>query len=995
MLRPTFFAMLLAWGVQAQEPPSPDPHALDRLGKITPTKDRGPFPNGKWVLEAGETVVLLGGDPLRQEGARGVGEAELLQAYAALQPRFRWMAVSGDTVYEQGREMNFGSWAGQLQGCGATMVLCQFGRMESFDGTARLPEFKAAYHRLLDQLLTVTSRIVLLPPPPFEKPPPGLIGELAPDPAAQNEILAAYAEAVRQIARERQLLAADSPSFVAAMRSGASASAQPEPELVEQVVEKNRLWSQCWRPANWPFAYGDRVWAEFGKPGGGAPFLKEEYAQLLPLILQHEEAIFARVNHQPVSSLPAPIKSGGESFPALTPAEEMATFKLASGYEVNLFADESQGVIKPTQIAWDARGRLFVACTPGYPQLSPGQKPEDYVLVCEDADHDGRAELTWKYAEHLTMTQGLEPGDGGLYVCDYDQIVHYASPKGRVPSTNRRVLLSGFGVGDTHQLVNSIAHGDDGTLWFSQGLHNLSRVETPYGVVSLEKSGIWKWDPRTLRLESFFNGAKAGHNCWGVAYDDFGQVFHKSGDRPDGYYSVPGLARGKVPDEYHGIGNIFQTNPKTTALDFIATTALPDEVQGGALIAGFMGGLVEVHRLEDQGAGYKTTQLPRILESTSDAFRPVDVSVGPDGAIYVCDFYNPVIGHYQNSYRDPKRDKSHGRIWRITAKNRPAVEVPQLIGMPPELLVKQLDSPQRWTRQMAKRLLATLPAAKVLAAAQPYAESPQSSEPFLRELLGVYLAQHRPQPELLKRLLKAVDGRVRAYATRQIAPWVADLPEAPALLMASLHDAMPRVRLEAIVAASYLEWENAPDLLLAVFQQPRDAFIDYALAQSLRAMQDRWHRRFDAGQFAANESAEVKNFLTKLRQATPEQPSAGKLLFETLCMNCHQSDGKGLPGFYPPLAGSDWIQGNPERLAKILQHGLTGPIKVNGQAFVQATPVPMPPSGLTDEQIATVLTYVRSQFGNQASALEPATIKAVREAYPQREQLWTEAELQP
>ena len=110
-------------------------------------------------------------------------------------------------------------------------------------------------------------------------------------------------------------------------------------------------------------------------------------------------------------------------------------------------------------------------------------------------------------------------------------------------------------------------------------------------------------------------------------------------------------------------------------------------------------------------------------------------------------------------------------------------------------------------------------------------------------------------------------------------------------------------------------------------------------------------------------------------------------------MNCHQSDAKGLPGFYPPLAGSDWINGDPSRLGKILLHGLAGPITVNGQPYAQNIPIPMPPSGLTDEQIATVLTYIRANFGNQAPAIDAASIKALRETHANRVELWTEADL--
>lgn len=984
LLLPSAFAI-----GQTPPPPAEDPSALHRLGEPAKLKNRGPFPHGEFVLEDGETIALLGGENFVREQEAGTAESVFLQKHAAQHPRLRWMAVEGDTVYEQSREMNFGSWTGQLEWTGASMVVCQFGKMESFDGPTRLAEFTAAYHRLLDQILPITQRIILMPPPAFEiVSGPGLIGSLVPGMGTINEDMKLYAGAVRKIAADRKLFFIESSSLVHALGEDSIAVA---PELLESIGEKNRLWSQCWRPANWAFAYGDRAWAEFGKPGGGAPFLKEEFAQLKPIIASLDQRIAALTTGSNPPPMPAAAPPRTESVPALTPDEELKTFTIADGYEVSLFADESLGVVKPSQISWDEQGRLFVACSPGYPHLAPGESPSDYVLVCEDTNHDGRADLAWKYAENLTMTQGMEPGEGGLYVCDFDKLVHYAKPQGRSPSKARKVLLSGFGIGDTHQLINSVCHGDDGTLWFSQGLHINSRIETPHGLAVLEKSGIWRFDTRTLKLDGFFNGAKSGHNCWGVAFDDFGQIFHKSGDRPEGYWSVPGLVKLNDPDEYHGIGGIFQTSPKTTALEFVGTKAMPDEIQGCAVIAGFMGGVVELHRLIDDGAGYRSEQLPKLLKSSSDAFRPVDVNVGPDGAIYVCDFYNPIIGHYQASYRDPKRDKHHGRIWRITAKNRPKVEQPNFAGMTALELLKQISSPERWTRQQAKRLLAEMHADIVVPAAVEFSKDGSLTDFTKRELLGVFLAQHKPQPDFLKSLLDSKDFRVRAYATRAIGSWAAYLKDRLAWLKERVNDENPRVRVEAILAASVLPDADSPLIALEALNHPKDKFIDYALAQSLRAMKQKWEPAFNAGTFAPAS----KTFLTSLKRSPAAAASPGQVLYETLCMNCHQSNAQGLPGFYPPLASSDWVNGSPERLAKILMHGLTGPITINGTPFAQATPVPMPPSGLTDEQIANVLTYVRGNFGNKADAVNAAQVKKIREETAARTEMWSEKEFPP
>ena len=142
-------------------------------------------------------------------------------------------------------------------------------------------------------------------------------------------------------------------------------------------------------------------------------------------------------------------------------------------------------------------------------------------------------------------------------------------------------------------------------------------------------------------------------------------------------------------------------------------------------------------------------------------------------------------------------------------------------------------------------------------------------------------------------------------------------------------------------------------------------------------------------------NAAARDFVVKIGGAVPPPEHPGKATYDSLCLNCHQANAKGLPGIYPPLAGSEWVTGDKAALIKMLLHGLSGPITVKGEPYGTGNPIPMPPSGLDDQKTAAVLTYIRANFGNQADAVTPEEVRTLREQHKDRTTLWTVPELTP
>jgi putative heme-binding domain-containing protein len=489
---------------------------------------------------------------------------------------------------------------------------------------------------------------------------------------------------------------------------------------------------------------------------------------------------------------------------------------------------------------------LWVIGSTVYPQIEPGQVPNDKVLILEDSDGDGRCDKTTVFADGLMIPTGIELGSGGAYVGQGTELLHLTDTDDDDKADERRVVLRGFGTGDNHQNINSFLFGPGGELWFSQGLHIRSHVETPWGIVRLEQAGIWRLWPRRLKLEGFYGSEHEPQNPWGFVFTDWGEPIVLAGNNSSPIYPVPGLVKNHRDDPpaliwKNGGGR------KVSGGDIVGTAHYPDSWQGVLIVGGYINNAVWALTVRDDGAGFSLEDRPPLLKSSSRSFRPVDVKFGPDGALYLCDWFNPIIGHYQASFRDPNRDKTHGRIWRVTAKDRPLTKSPEFANASVVELLDHLQSPDRWTRRFAKRLLADRPAEQVTAALKHWTSRPNLSEHALAEALGVYQSHEVIAPDLLARLGRAMDPGARAYAASVAGVWADRLPDPLALLRPLVQDENPRVRLQAVVACTYVPRPEAMEIAAVAADLPTDRFLSYALNQAVFALKPYWLPAFKAG----------------------------------------------------------------------------------------------------------------------------------------------------
>lgn len=679
----------------------------------------------------------------------------------------------------------------------------------------------------------------------------------------------------------------------AAPATGAEGPSSSFERLRNAINDKNAMWHSRYRTIDGYNVYGGRSALAYQPGKGGfisdreapAPYvsnykvMQQEMAVRDVMTANRDKGVWSVAsggsyaiddsNLPPVDKVPTnkpgPNEDGSHVF--LDGQEAISKMTVHSGMKVNLFADEKQfpELVNPVQMAWDTKGRLWVAAWLNYPERTPWSKEGDSLLVFEDTNGDGKADKVTKFIGDLNAPTGFQFYKDGVLIVQAPDVWFVRDTDGDGKADSRERVLMGLDSADSHHTANAICHDPGGAIYLSDGVFHRTQVETASGPVRNNDAAIYRYEPRTAKFETY--AAYGFANPHGRVFDRWGNDLITDATGNNTYFGAAISGRIDYPAKHPGMKQFWERPSRPCpGTGLLTSRHFPEEFQGDFLnlnVIGFQG--IYRVKVDEDGSGLKGTTLENLVSSSDPNFRPSAISVGPDGALYFTDWHNTIIGHMQHHLRDPNRTVGRGRIYRITYEGRPLLKPAKIDGQPVEALLDLLKEHEDGTRELAKIELAKHDSAKVVAATKKWSaglnKADKEYEHQMMEALWVHQWHNSVDADLLKRMLASTDYRARAAAARVLCYWRDRVPDALGLFGKLAVDVHPRVRLEAVRAASFYNVPEAADVALAALKLPTDYYLDYVMKETLRQLEPVWRKAIASGRPVSADNPAGLNYL--------------------------------------------------------------------------------------------------------------------------------------
>ena len=823
-------------------------------------------------LKKGDRIAYIGNTLADRMQHSAWLETYLYALYPELDLTFRNLGFSGDELKLRQREENFGSPDQWLAKTRANVIFCFFGYNEALRGVPALEGFRKDLAETIDGMLgqkydgETKPQLVFFSPIAHEN----LKSPNLPDGSANNEKLAIYTKAMQDVckakgipfvdlfsATQKLYAAADKPLTINGIHlhdhgdravanvivkelSGVTTINKDEKELErlrQAILEKNYEWFSRYRVVDGYNVFGGRSkLAWFGQSNADVMMREMEIFDVKTANRDQRVWAVARGgdltvadNNLPAqlevkTNIPGPLPGGKHLY--LGGKDAIGKMKIAEGMQVNLFASEEMfpEMIKPVQMAVDTNGRLFASVWPSYPHWNPTEPRRDRIVCLPDDDGDGVADRCVTFADELNSVTGFEFWGGGMLVAALPELWFLKDTDGDDKADVKIRMIQGLSSADSHHSANAMLIGPDGWLYWSRGIFNMAAMETPTRTFRSGESGVHRFNPRTFEMEFHF---PIGPNPHGDVFDQWGFQFANDGTGGSGSYVNIGKGIGSKP--------WFKMRVRpVAATGILSSSQFPDKNQGNFLICnciGFLG--VLQHEVNFSGAEITATEIEPILVSSDPNFRPSDVEIGGDGALYVSDWSNAIIGHMQHNMRDPNRDHEHGRIYRMTAKDRPLLKPLKLKGKPIAEVCQAFLTKENGTRYRARLELSGRETGDVITAIGNWSQTLNPAKPdeaqALLECLWVCEEHRVPNSELLAKVFSAAEPRVRAAAIRTLGHWGTKVANWNATLLAAARDSSALVRAEAVKSAVSFEGIAAAEVIFEAATRPTDPELDTVL----------------------------------------------------------------------------------------------------------------------------------------------------------------------